>query len=336
MDAVLTAMVEDKIGPGDRKDHLVQTAKEYLQFDFCLALRSPAIALYYALKALGLDAGSGVVVSALSPRYYALVLESLGLVPFYADVDETTANMSVDTIRTSLQAKTGDPAAGSATARALVVHHTLGLVPDVPAMLETGLPVIEDCSMSFGTNWADQKAGSFGTFTMLGLEERDILTGGGGALLYATSRRDASVLRGYAELPRELCLADLNAAMATVQFKESERNFIRRREIAQVYLQSALRTRHKRFVQTGEAEYNNYAFPLVLETGMKDVKAYASKKEVVIENAFNDTLAAAGLAGSPVCPVAGSLALRTALFPLYPRLSSAQAAKVAKVIATLP
>ncbi len=336
MDAVLTAMVEDKIGPGDRKDHLVQTAKEYLQFDFSLALRSPAIALFYALKALGLEAGSGVVVSALSPRYYALVLQSLGLKALYADVDEATANMSADTIRALLHPSPEAGETGDAKARAIVVHHTLGFVPDVPGMLEIGLPAIEDCSLSFGTNWAARKAGSFGTFTLLGLEERDILTGGGGALLYASSRREASVLRGYADLPKELCLADLNAAMATVQFKESERNFVRRREIAQVYLQSAQRTRHKRFVQTGEAEYNNYAFPLLLETGMKDVKAYASRKEVVVEHAFDDTLATAGLVDGPGCPVAASLALRTALFPLYPRLSSSQAAKVAKVIATLP
>ncbi len=336
MDAVLTAMVEDKIGPGDRKDLLVQIAREYLNFDYSLALRSPAIALYYALAALNLDAGSGVVVSALSPRYYLTVLKSLHLIPLYADVDESSANCTVETIRAALNPAARTATAMDATARCVVIHHTLGFVPDVPAILELGLPVLEDCSLSFGTNWAEKKAGCFGTFTILGLEERDILTAGGGALLYASARRDASVLRGYADLPKEVCLADLNAAMAIVQFKESERNFIRRREIAQLYLQSALRTRHKRFIQTGEAEYNNYAFPLVLETGMKDVKSYASRKEVLIETAFEDTVVAAGLLPDGTCPVAVSLSLRTALFPLYPRLSTPQAVKVAKVIATLP
>ena len=86
MDAVLTAMVEDQIGPGERSRLLIQTAKEHLHFDFSLALRSPATALFLALKALDVREGDGVLVSALSPRYYAQVLADLRLTPLYCDV----------------------------------------------------------------------------------------------------------------------------------------------------------------------------------------------------------------------------------------------------------
>jgi hypothetical protein len=37
-----------------------------------------------------------------------------------------------------------------------------------------------------------------------------------------------------------------------------------------------------------------------------------------------------------LCPEAYSLSLRTALFPLYPRLGAAETGKVAKLIAALP
>jgi hypothetical protein len=47
----------------------------------------------------------------------------------------------------------------------------------------------------------------------------------------------------------------------------------RRHEIARAYTQASLNTKHKRFVPLNDNEYNNYAFPLVLETGMKDVTA---------------------------------------------------------------
>ena len=50
MDAVLTAMVEEKIGPGARNRLLIQTAKEQLRFDYALALRSPAVALLLRLR----------------------------------------------------------------------------------------------------------------------------------------------------------------------------------------------------------------------------------------------------------------------------------------------
>ena len=66
MDAVLTAMVEEKIGPGERSRLLIQTAKEQLRFDYALALRSPIVALHLALKALDVKAGQGVIISALS------------------------------------------------------------------------------------------------------------------------------------------------------------------------------------------------------------------------------------------------------------------------------
>jgi dTDP-4-amino-4,6-dideoxygalactose transaminase len=111
----------------------------------------------------------------------------------------------------------------------------------------------------------------------------------------------------------------------------------RRREIAQAYIQASLRTKHKRFVSPVDGiEYNHYAFPLVLETGMKDVAAYARKKEIIVESAFEQSLAGAGISDSVLCPVSYSLSLRTVLFPLYPRLPSPDAQRVSRLIMTLP
>jgi dTDP-4-amino-4,6-dideoxygalactose transaminase len=326
MDAVLTAMVEEKIGPGEQERRLIQSAKDYLGFDYCVALRSPATALYEALRALGLREGDGVLLSALSPRYYLRVIEDLRLKPVYCDVLDSSACIGPETIAAALKREP----------RCMVIYHTLGFVPDMPAIVETGLPVIEDCSRSYGSLAGEARAGSFGVFTILGLEEKDLITAGGGALLYSVNRRDASVLRGLADLPPEYGLPDMNAAMAVVQFKEAARNLEKRKEIALIYTQSALRTRHKRFVEDDKAEYNNYAFPLILETGMKDVKAYAKRKEIAVESAFEDTLMGKGLVPQGLCPEAYSLSLRTVLFPLYPRLSGAEIGKVAKLIVTLP
>jgi dTDP-4-amino-4,6-dideoxygalactose transaminase len=335
MDAVLTAMVEDRIGPGEQGRRLVQTAKDYLNFDYCLALRSPAIALYIALKSLGIGEGQGVILSALSPRYYLQVIEELRLKPLYCDVSAASPCIGPATVAAAMAAAVERKEPGTEP-RCIVVNHTLGYVPDMPAIAELGLPVIEDCSCGFGSRLGEAQPGSFGVFTVLGLEERDMLTAGGGALLYAANRRDASALRGLAELAPEYCLPDMNAAMAGVQFKESARNLEKRKEIAQAYLQASLRCRHKRFIQQDLLEYNNYAFSLILETGMKDVKAYAKRKEIVVESAFEGTLIGCGLVPQNVCPEAYSLSLRTALFPLYPRLGASASGRVAKLIGTLP
>jgi dTDP-4-amino-4,6-dideoxygalactose transaminase len=343
MDAVLTAMVEDKIGPGERARLLIGNTKEQLRFDYCLSLRSPAIALFLALKALNLEDGQGVIISALSPRYYRQVIEDLRLKPLYADVGSAFPCMSRETIERVLNAPAAGAAAGEIPGcgekpvpRCIVIHHSLGFTPDMAAIMELGLPVIEDISQSCGSVPVEGAEPVHGTFTILGLEERDMLTSGGGALLYAMNRRDASVLRNFGDLPPEFCLPDLNAALAAVQFRESAKNLARRKEIAQIYTKSSLRTRHKRFISPEGWEYNNYAFPLILETGLKDVYAYARKKDITVESAFADTPAGLGLADAGLCPESYSLSLRTVLFPLYPRLRSQELERVSKLILTLP
>ena len=281
MDAVLTAMVEDKIGPGEQAKFLIQTAKEKIKFDYCIALRSPAIALYLALKALDLKQGEGVAVSALSPVYYDRVIRGMGLNPIYCDVLSSAAFVGRETVEKALESNRAE----IPSAKCIVLHHTLGFVPDLSAIGELGIPIIEDCSQSYGTAFrtdteeeaVEFNTGSAGVFSILGLEERDMLTSGGGALLFAMNRRDASLLRTWSNIPPEYCLPDINAALAVVQFREAARNAIRRGEIAHSYTQASLRTKHKRFIppdrkstdQRSEdgVEYNNYAFPLVLETG---------------------------------------------------------------------
>jgi dTDP-4-amino-4,6-dideoxygalactose transaminase len=363
MDAVLTAMVEEKIGVGDRNRLLIQTAKEQIKFDYALALRSPAVALYLALKAalqaalLAHNArpGQAVVISALSPRYYYQVIEDLQLTPLYCDVSFDFPCMSRETVENAVSQKPS-----GVEICAVVLHHTLGFLPDSKAIAELGFPVIEDVSQSYGKiiKKADAGANSgtdgdnaggnvskekekeepqiktSGVFCILGLEERDMLTSGGGALLFAMNRKDASDLRNFAGIANEYCLPDINAALAVVQFKEVQRNIQKRRDIANVYANASLRTRHKRFIPLAEDDYNNYSFSLVLETGLKDVIAYARKKDIIVESAFENTLAASGLCGN--CPVSSSLALRTVLFPLYPRLRFGEAERVSRLIMTLP
>jgi dTDP-4-amino-4,6-dideoxygalactose transaminase len=326
MDAVLTVLVEEKIGPGTRSESLIQSLKEHVGFDYCVGLRSPAFALYFALKALDIEDGKEVIISALSPAYYVRVIKALRLTPVFCDPPPSCAVVDRDRVHALISPET----------RAIVVHHTLGFVPDAVSIAELGLPVIEDCSQSFGALSGDKPPPPAGVFAILGLEERDALTGGGGALLFAMNRRNGTVLRNVGKLPNEYALLDMNAAMAIVQLREMRKNLAKVKEIAQAYAQASLRTRHKRFISRDDIEYNNYAFPLILETGMKDVTAYAKKKGVVVENPFVDTVAGSGLAAGDQCPESHSLSMRTALFPIYPRLMSADVEKVAKLIGTLP
>jgi len=394
MAAVLSVLVEEKIGPGEQAGCLVQLAKEIIHFDYSLALRSPVTALGIALKyfktrgagagrsgdagggnadAGGADTDAGgaggsgrkrdaALVSALSPYYYARVIEDAGLDVVVADVDLNSACLSARSVKEAL-----DRAGEEFNVICVVLNETLGFLPDFTTPAEensggvsgnsalsgsdavkafsAGLPLIEDCSASFGSYFcasqdapADsvKKAGTFGTLSVLGLEERDFVTAGGGALLFSAERKNSPALRGFSDIPPVYGIPDMNAAMALVQLREAKRNMEKRAAIAGLYREAAMRSRHKLLSGPEDFQYNNYAFPLILETGMKDVEAYARKKEIAVEPAFRDTLTGMGLIPDGLCPNARSLSLRTVLFPVYPRLSEANAQKVAKLIQTLP
>ena len=348
MTAVLTALVDEKVGPGDGAAQFTAFAKEKIGFEHCLALRSPAIALHQALKMLNLSPGDGVLVSGLSPLYYHTVIAGLGLTPVFADVSESTACIETETLE-----KVCEPY------KAVALHHPLGFLSDTALFADTGVPLIEDVSTAFGSfeavidnrgdggnegggpvngtaNPMNRGKNSAAAFTILGLEERDMITAGGGALLFTGDRRNASLLRNTGGLPPEYALPDMNAAMAAVQMRECVKNIEKRREIAGLYHQSALRGRHRLFAARDNFVYNHYAFSIVIETGMKNVKQYAAKHGVAVESAFENTLAGAEIVPAKTCPQCRSLSLRTALFPLYPRLGAKNAEKVAKVITTLP
>jgi dTDP-4-amino-4,6-dideoxygalactose transaminase len=340
MTAVLTALVDERIGPGDGSAQFTAFAKEKIGFEYCVALRSPAIALHQALRMLNLSPGDGVLVSGLSPLYYNIVFAGLGLKPVFADVSETSACIEAETLE-----KVAEPY------KAVVLHHPLGFLADTGIFADAGVPLIEDVSTAFGsgfetagvglegeygTNGGAEKGELHAAFTIVGLEERDMITAGGGALLYTKERRNAAVLRNTGGLPPEYALPDMNAAMAAVQMRECEKNIEKRREIAELYRQSALRGRHRLIVPRDNFIYNHYAFGIVIETGMKAVKQYAAKHGVAVESAFENTLAGSEMVNVEICPHCRSLSLRTALFPLYPRLGAKNAEKVAKVITTLP
>jgi dTDP-4-amino-4,6-dideoxygalactose transaminase len=327
MDAVLTCMVSEKIGPGEMNLKLVQLVKESFGVEGAVAFRSSSIALLYALKALDLPAGSGIVISALAPAWHYQAVTQLGFVPVVVDVDPETALVSVSALEEAV--KNGG--------RLILLHETLGYLPDMAAILALNVPVIEDISQSAGSTLGEKQAGLFGVFAILGLEERDVLTAGGGAVLMAGARREAIVLKKLAEeAPLTDILPDINSALAFVQLKEMGRNMLLRRDMHALYVRSLMQGRHKTIQQGGEGATCVYSFPVVLTSGLKEVKQYVNRKEIEIEPSFAGSVTA--LLGDNLqgCVSAQSLLMRCVLFPLYPRLGGANAAKIAKVLATLP
>lgn len=360
MDAVLTCMVDEKIGPGELNARLTAQVKEFFRCDGSCAFRSPSIALKYALKALDLAPESKVAVSALAPAWQYQSLIAMNMIPVVLDVREENSLVSLESLQNAV----------NEGVKVILYHETEGILPElseIEEILKLGVPVIEDISMSAGSSLllpdeqgknnepVRKKAGLFGVFSILGMEERDVITSGGGAVLMAPGRREWIVLKKFCdEAPLTDLLPDINAALAWVQLKEFNRNESARKEIYNLYNHSCLIGRHKMFVRDMDEGSTKSCFPLVLASAFKDVKQYASKKEIEIRAAFEGSIIdlLVNLQKEDLlqtsdqnknvnvtvekCIKAKSLLLRTAHFPLYPRLTHSESAKIAKVLGTLP
>lgn len=360
MDAVLTCMVDEKIGPGEINSRLITTVKEFFGVAGAFALRSPDIAVTYALKACGIEPSTKVMISALAPGWQLFAVKEAGYEPLILDVDPATACMTASIIEEGI--KNGG--------RVVILHEPLGILPDFEPILALGIPVIEDVSQSAGAmivtsqeegaqnkkeesdgeEVKGKKAGTFGIFSICALEEHDVITAGGGAIVMSPGRREWPVLKQLSDdLTGIQMLPDINAALALVQFKEFKRNETLRKEIFALYNRSIMAGKNKTFVRDLEYGSTAYSFPIILNSGFKEVKQYVSKKDVEIRSAFANSIIGVlekmkeNLLEEEKlpydysnCKSAKSLYLRTALFPLYPRLTKSQIDKISKIVGTLP
>jgi perosamine synthetase len=326
MDTVLNCLATDSVGLGEYLERFQKTAKESLGYDFGFAVRGPDVALGLALDTLALSEGDAVALPALAPSYYASVVASRRLRAVFLDAKPDGAEPDLDSLG-SVEPKP----------KALILYDALGILPDPEAVAAIGLPVIEDMSTSLGAYRGETRAGSLGRVTILGLEHDSIVTAGGGALLLAFGRREGTILRNLGEsLAPELRMTDYNAALGLAQLRDMESAITKRRELATAFAQSLARTRHKLVFQGGEGEPGYWALPVSIASSVKDVEAYAKKKEVDSLLAFEESLVAKGLVPEGSCPNARAMSLRCLLFPLHQRIGAQSAQKIAKVLATLP
>ena len=138
-------------------------------------------------------------------------------------------------------------------------------------------------------------------------------------------------------MPSTDIMPDMNAALAYVGLKEFNRNEIVRRDLFDMYSRAIMSGTHKTYFRLNDANSTICTFPLVLNSGFKDVKNYANKKGVEVRQAYeNSIIALRQEEYASKCICANSLLLRCAVFPLYPRLGQKDAAKIVRILSTLP
>ncbi len=327
MDAVLSCLVNDEIAPGKASTRLEKQLDTFFKGRSALALREYRRAVEVALKTLDLPPGAVIAMSPLTHPVYPLVARDMGYVAAMADVEESSPVLSPGSL-TDIE--------GLA---AVVVDSPLGMVANVPAIVETGVPVLEDVSGGFGATLGEQPAGTFGHVTVVALEANHILTAAGGAVVIARNRGCAGRLKELsAQLLAESRLSDLNAALGITQMAELQKQLTRREELAERFARALSRGHHSLPVGA-EAVYRVWpSFSVVLQGSLKDAATYARKHGVETEGSFASSYLARHATAEEAAPAlrAQGFLMRTLSFPLYPRLSKDQISTIERVLATLP
>lgn len=153
--------------------------KSYTGANYAYLTTSATTALTMALKALDVEAGDEVIISDFSFPATANVVEDLGAIPIFADVDLETFNMTAQQLQSKITPKT----------KAVIFVDALGSpegIHEIKKICEKHkLPLIEDGACAIGSSEFQVKCGNIADITCFSFHPRKLLTAGeGGAITF--------------------------------------------------------------------------------------------------------------------------------------------------------
>lgn len=329
MDAVLQTMVDEKIGPGERRKDFLKLLAAQTGSKDGVTERSYPSAIRLALEAVGVKEGDSVIASVLSPEIYKTVADDMGLKLILCDISPDSGCMSMEAVSAAFE-KGGS---------CVLLHEPVCQVPvGLERIKDLGLPVIEDMTQSFGSSHESLKAGDLGDIVISAFEEDCVVsTGGGAAVLASDAGRIEAVKKAAAKTSPWTELPDMNAALGIIQLSNLEAHLARRRELYRMFSQSVMKTENKVFGQRSvDFLSNGYVFPVVLNGRPDETIAFAKKYGVSCRKTFSKSVGARYSERFDLYPNAVAAINRGVSFPLYPFLQQKETEALVKVLAHLP
>jgi perosamine synthetase len=356
--AAAEAVSSGWVAQGPRVAEFEKAFASAIGADYAVAVSSCTAALHLALIAAGIGPGDEVVVPSLSFIATANAVRYVGAVPVFADVDETTQNLTPATVEPCLTPRT----------RAVILVDQAGVPADLDAMQELceprGVTVVEDAACAVGSVYRGRPVGAGAGLATFSFHPRKLLTTGEGGMLVtpdsevaarlrrlrehgmdvSAAARHASrqpVIEHYLEVGFNFRMTDLQAAVGLVQLGKLDRLIARRRLLAQRYQQMLTSIPGLRTITDPAYGTTNYQsfwvllpddFPvsrdeLLQQLAQADVSARRGIMAAHLEPAYE------GFTRDPL-PVTERLTARTLILPLFHELTEAEQDIVVSVLAS--
>ncbi len=156
---------------------LEKAFSEYVGSDFALGVSSATNAIFLALKALGVDSSSKVLIPAFTFTAVPSAVIQCGAEPVLIDITESYVIDLEDLKRKILSSK----------AQYLLLSHMRGHLCDMDEVVkiceESSIVLIEDAAHALGVTWKGKQAGTFGIAGIYSLQSYKIINAGEGGVL---------------------------------------------------------------------------------------------------------------------------------------------------------
>ncbi len=157
---------------------------EYLGLPFAITVANGTNALELCLHALGIGPGDEVIVPLRTFMASASCVVEVGATPVMCDVDMVSQNLTVETVRPHVNAKT----------KAIIAVHLGGWPCEMEALMAFAeahhLYVIEDCAQAHGAFIDGKPVGSFGHLSAFSFCQDKMISTMGEGGLFATGNED--------------------------------------------------------------------------------------------------------------------------------------------------
>ncbi|HUU74583.1 MAG TPA: DegT/DnrJ/EryC1/StrS family aminotransferase [Methanoregulaceae archaeon] len=333
------------LASGPRVEEFETAFSNYCRTAHSVAVNNGTAALHATLLALGIGPGEEVIVPAFTFFATASAVCMSGAKPVFADVDEDSFNISIDSVQELVNQRT----------RAVIGVHLFGQPFAIRAIQEIcgerGIPFIEDAAQAHGATYHGKKVGGWGTAGCFSFYATKNMTTGEGGMVTTNDPGLAQKTReiinhGQAEkylhvsIGYNFRMSDLSAAIGLVQLAKLDGFNARRRENA-AYYDACIRAPgiilpkvttgvehvyHQYVVKvTGEGRLSRDQLSILLrEKGIATAVHYPVPlhKQPVFEE----------YAGYGRCPVAEKLAAEVLSIPVHPLLTDEEREYICRCI----
>lgn len=240
IEAVSTVIRSGMLAQGPRVEEFEHAFAKYCDSTHGVAVNSGTAALHAALLALGIGPGDEVIVPAFTFFATASSVCMCGARPVFADVDEDTFNLSIESLENNLSQKT----------RAVIGVHLFGqpfaVRPVAEICGERGIHFIEDAAQAHGAVYHGKKVGSFGAAGCFSFYPTKNMTTGEGGMVTTHDRVLAETIRRlinhgqrekylHTSLGYNFRMTDIGAAIGLAQLEKLDAFNTRRQETAAYY-----------------------------------------------------------------------------------------------------